>query len=105
MEDKTKPQSPYSKDVYERNAGIYKLLANPKRLEILNIIKTQEATVDELSAIIGIKKANTSQHLSILRYLRVVKVRRDGQRSYYSIVNPEIVAACEILRKLWQPID
>lgn len=95
-------QSPFPKSVYDKNASIYKLLANPKRLEILNIIKNCEATVDQLSEIVGIKKANTSQHLAILRYVRVVKVRREGQKAYYSIANPKIVAPCAVLRELWQ---
>lgn len=59
--------SPYKKEVYERNAEIYKLMANPIRLEILNIIKEDEVSVDNLSQLIGIRKANTSQHLSILK--------------------------------------
>ena len=55
------PTTPFPKFVYERNAQIYKLLANPKRLEILNVIKNKEVTVDQLSEIVGIKK---SKHLS-----------------------------------------
>ena len=95
------PRSPFPKEVYQRNAEIYKLLANPIRLEILNIIKTREATVDELSDIVGIRRANTSQHLSILRYLKVVKVRRNGKNIYYRIANPLIVEPCRILKEIW----
>lgn len=94
--------SPFPKAVYERNAQIYKLLANPKRLEILNIIKTEEATVDELSKIVGIKKANTSQHLSVLRYLKLVTVRKNGRNIYYKITNPKIIESCRILKELWE---
>ncbi|OGZ49922.1 MAG: hypothetical protein A3E55_03890 [Candidatus Ryanbacteria bacterium RIFCSPHIGHO2_12_FULL_44_20] len=32
-------KSSFPKITYERNATIYKLLANPKRLEILNLLK------------------------------------------------------------------
>ena len=95
------PRSPFPKEVYQRNAEIYKLLANPIRLEILNIIKTREATVDELSDIVGIRRANTSQHLSILRHLKVVKVRRNGKNIYYRIANPLIVEPCRILKEIW----
>ena len=95
-------RSPFPKEAYQRNAEIYKLLANPIRLEILNIIKNQEATVDELSEIVGIRKANTSQHLSILRHLKVVTVRKKGKNAYYKISNPKIVAPCKILKELWE---
>ncbi len=93
--------SPFPKEVYEKNAQIYKLLANPKRLEILNIIKNNEATVDKISEIMGIRKANTSQHLAILRYLKVVTVRRNGKNAFYKIANPKLVEPCKILRDLW----
>lgn len=94
-------KSPFPKEVYERNAQIYKLMANPIRLEILNIVKNHEVTVDKLSELIGIRKANTSQHLSILRYLKLVKVRRNGKNAFYKIMNPKIVKPCQILKDLW----
>lgn len=54
-------RSPYSKEVYERNADIYRLLANPLRLEILNVLAKQEMCVDSLSRLLGRHKANISQ--------------------------------------------
>jgi ArsR family transcriptional regulator, zinc-responsive transcriptional repressor len=95
------PKSPFPKEVYSKNAEIYKLLANPIRLEILNIIKNNEVNVDELSKIIGIRKANTSQHLAVLRHLKVVKIRRDGKNTFYKITDPRIVEPCRILKDLW----
>ncbi|HLC93939.1 MAG TPA: metalloregulator ArsR/SmtB family transcription factor [Patescibacteria group bacterium] len=79
-----KLHSPFPREIYERNARIYKILANPKRLEILNIIKHHELTVDELSKLVQIRKSNTSQHLALLRAYQVVKVRRKGQKAYYT---------------------
>lgn len=97
-----KSSSPFPKDVYERNARIYKMLANAKRLEILNILKENPTNVNELARILGVPKANISQHLAILRYLKVVKVEKKGKNSVYSITNPEIVAPCEIFKNLWE---
>lgn len=97
-----KIKSPYPKEVYAKNAEIYKMMANPKRLEILNILKDNEVTVDKLSEIVGIRKANTSQHLAILRYLRVVTVRKEGKNSYYKLVDPRIVEPCRILKNIWE---
>jgi ArsR family transcriptional regulator len=92
--------SPYPKETYERNAEIYKILANPKRLEILNILKSNEISVDNLAREINIRKANLSQHLALLRHTRLVKIRRDGKRIFYSIVDPKIVEPCKILHDL-----
>ncbi len=92
--------SPFPKATYERNAEIYKVLANPKRLEILNILKTNEISVDELAKEIKIRKANLSQHLALLRHVKLVKIRRDGKNVFYSIVDPRIVEPCKILHDL-----
>ncbi|MBI2066176.1 winged helix-turn-helix transcriptional regulator [Candidatus Woesebacteria bacterium] len=94
--------SPFPKETYERNADIYKVLANSKRLEILNILKKGELSVEELTHELGVRKANISQHLAILRLNRLVRVRRDGQRIFYSITDPRIVEPCRILHELWQ---
>lgn len=93
---------PWPKQVYEHNSQIYKILANAKRLEILNLIEDREVTVQELSDVLGIRKANTSQHLAILRAFKLVTVRRDGQRAYYKIADPDIVAPCKIFKHLWE---
>lgn len=94
-------RSPYPKHVYERSARILKVMANPKRLEILNILKESgEVTVDQLSRTIGIYKANTSQHLALLRELELVKVRRVGKNAYYSITSPKIAEPYTILNQL-----
>lgn len=93
-------KSPYSKDVYKKNAMIYKVLANAKRLEILNTIKTKEASVNALSEVLGTRKSNTSQHLAYLRYLGLVTARRQGKNIFYKIVDPRIVEPCEIFKEL-----
>jgi len=95
-------QSPFSKEVYERNAEIYKLLSNAKRLEILNILKVKEQSVENLVKMLKLPKANVSQHLALLRHARLVTVERDGLHALYSIVDPMIVEPCRILRDLWQ---
>lgn len=92
--------SPFSKATYQKNSDIYKVLANPKRLEILNILKGHELSVEELAREVKIRVANLSQHLSVLRLMKLVKIRRDGQRIYYSLTDPKIVAPCEILHDL-----
>lgn len=92
--------SPFSKATYERNAAVYKVLSNPKRLEILNILKNRELPAEQLVEVLKIRKANLSQHLAILRYHRLVKARREGQYVYYTIVDPRIVEPCRILHEL-----
>jgi DNA-binding transcriptional ArsR family regulator len=93
-------KSPFPKETYARNAEVYKILANPKRLEILNILKAGETPVEILRAVLKLPKANLSQHLALLRHARLVTVRRNGLNAYYKIIDPRIVEPCRILHNL-----
>ena|SRR5581483_2917707 len=89
------------KEAYQRNAHIYKILANPKRLEILNLLKVnKEMAVEDMLKIIKIPKANLSQHLALLRHNGLVQTRREGLNIYYRIVDDRIVEPCKVLHQL-----
>lgn len=100
-----KIKQPLPRVAYEKNAEIYKILANSKRLEILNLLREQEMSVEQLVKTLGIAKANVSQHLALLRHARLVTVRRDGTNGFYTIVDPRIVEPCRILHKLSETRD
>ena len=95
-----KIKQPLPRSAYEKNAETYKILANSKRLEILNLLREQEMPVEELVKILGISRANVSQHLALLRHAKLVTVRRHGLNGYYNIIDPRIVEPCRILHKL-----
>lgn len=95
-----KIKQPLPRTAYRKNAETYKILANPKRLEILNLLREQEMSVEDLVKTLGISKANVSQHLALLRHADLVTVRREGLNGYYNIVDPRIVEPCRILHKL-----
>lgn len=100
MQKVSKLKSPFSKEVYKKNAELYKVMANAKRLEILNLIVDQEATVNELSATLGTRKSNTSQHLAYLRYTGLVTTRRAGKNVFYKLTDPKIIEPCKIFNEL-----
>lgn len=87
-------------DKYEKIADLLKVLANPKRLEILDIIKDKEVTVNELSKILGTRKANTSQHLAIFRYLKLVVTRHDGKKVYYKLTSHKVLNFLKAISKM-----
>jgi len=93
-------KSPLPKEAYQKNALIYKILANPKRLEILNILKKKETSVEDLLKITKLPKANLSQHIALLRHNGLVVPRRDGLNIHYRIVDARIVEPCKILHML-----
>ncbi len=89
-----------NKNFYIKCSEIFKVMSNPKRLEILNIIKDKEITVNEISDILGTRKSNTSQHLAYLRYVGIVSARRSGKNIFYKLVDPRIVEPCKILSEV-----
>ena len=91
---------PLPKETYKKNAAIYKILANPKRLEVLNLLKDGEMGVEKLLKITKLPKANLSQHLAILRTNSLVRTRRNGLNIFYTLVDSKIVLPCKILHNL-----
>lgn len=86
--------------IYEMHAEICKVFTSPKRLEIIDLLRDEEKSVNDLSASIGISQSNVSQHLAKLREKGVVAVRREGNNMYYSISNPKILDACRLMREV-----
>ena len=82
---------------YEQNAEMHGVMANPKRLAIINTLNVGEMSVDEIAKKLHIKPTNLSQHLTHLRRARVVKTRREGTRVFYRLVDAKIIKACDIL--------
>jgi ArsR family transcriptional regulator len=89
------------KKLYELQADLCKTLSNPKRLEILDILKDEnEISVNQLAERLEIPKANTSQHLAVLRQAGVVSTRKDGINVYYSLRSAKISEACALTRSI-----
>ncbi len=88
------------KKIFEMHAEICKVFTNPKRLEIISLLRDGERTVNELTELAGVPQANVSQHLTVLRQNNVVTTRRNGANIYYKIANPKILQACDLMREV-----
>jgi ArsR family transcriptional regulator len=75
-----------------------KILANQKRLEIVQLLQNNELTVTEMVDMLGMPQANISQHLSLLRQVRIVTTRKDGLCVYYRLSDERIIAVVRELR-------
>ena len=77
---------------YEALVKIYKALAHPTRLAILDLLRDGEHCVCHLEAYLGLRQAYISQQLMILREAGLVQDRRDGWNIFYRVVRPEVYA-------------
>ena len=90
---------------YERQAAIFKALANPTRLHLVELLGKKERWASELQEGLGISKANLSQHLSILKAAGVVATQREGKQLYCGITMPEVKAATITLRNMTKAVS
>ena len=89
-----------SEQLYTMHAQVCGALADPKRLRIINALRDGEMTVGDLARAIGLRQANLSQHLMVLRERGLVTTRRQGLNVYYALSSPKIVRACEMMREV-----
>ncbi len=99
LEYKEKTMHGGSQDIFELQADICRSLADPKRLMIISLLRDGEKSVGELTAGLGIRQANISQHLSILRAQGLVNTRREGATIFYSLRSPRIAQACDLVHE------
>jgi ArsR family transcriptional regulator, virulence genes transcriptional regulator len=92
--------SPADLAVFELQADICQTLANPKRLQIVHLLKNGELAVSTIVKAMGIPKANVSQHLSIMRQKGLILSRREGTSIYYRLVSHKITDACSLMREV-----
>lgn len=79
---------------------ICKVLSNPKRLQILHLLRDREMTVGQLAASMGLRQANVSQHLALMRHRKMVVERREGNAVIYRVADERINKACDIMRNV-----
>lgn len=85
---------------FELQADICQTLANPKRLQILNLLKNGEMSVGAMVSALDIAKPNLSQHLAVMRQKGILATRREGTVIYYRLATPHITEACRVMRQV-----
>lgn len=86
--------------IYELQAEVLKTLANPRRLEIIHRLADGPREVGRLAEEMGVAQPNLSQHLALMRTAGVVEGVRAGREVRYRLTDPDIVAACSLMRRV-----
>ena len=74
-----------------------KAMAEPTRLQILQLLAGGELCVGELVAQLDCTQANVSKHLGVLRAAGLVRPRRDGMNVYYAVEEPAALEVCHLM--------
>ena len=70
---------------YRELAGTFQALSDPSRAKIVYSLLEQELCTCDLAAIVGVSESAVSQHLNVLRRLRLVRSRREGKIIYHTL--------------------
>jgi DNA-binding transcriptional ArsR family regulator len=88
-------EHPLPADLVELIAERFRALSEPTRIKILDRLREGEATVQELTDLIGSTQQNVSKHLGVLRQAGIVRRRKDGNHVHYWIADESVFALCE----------
>ncbi|MHB8191296.1 MAG: ArsR/SmtB family transcription factor [Ferrimicrobium sp.] len=82
-------REPSQSRLYEQLARIGKVIAHPKRIELLELLDQGERSVEALAVAAGLKLTTASAHLQVMRQAHLVETRRDATRIYYRIADED----------------
>lgn len=71
-------------------AEVFRMLADPTRVQVLWSLAHREMSVNELAEHVGKPAPSVSQHLAKLRMARLVRTRREGTTIFYSLENDHV---------------
>lgn len=87
--------------LYEVKAGLFKGLAHPLRIRILELlVQDPERSVAGLQAETGLEASHLSQHLAVLRRHRLVVSDRRGSHVFYALADPAVARLLAAAREL-----
>jgi DNA-binding transcriptional ArsR family regulator len=85
-------------------ASTFEVLAEPRRREILDLLRDGERLVGDLVDQLALTQPTVSKHLKVLRGAGLVDVRNDAQRRWYRLRPAPLAEIDEWLapyRRMW----
>ena len=73
-------------------ADTFRILGDPTRVRILDVLATGELCVCDIADLVGISESAVSHQLRLLRGMRLVRPRRAGRQVYYAIDDQHIIS-------------
>jgi ArsR family transcriptional regulator len=90
--------SSLSAEITQLHADICSALADSNRILLLYALADKARTVNDLAAEVGLSQSTASRHLKVLRERGLVRAMRRGMSVEYSLNDPQIIQALDLLR-------
>jgi ArsR family transcriptional regulator len=88
------------KKIFELHADTCKALGHPLRIEVIDLLQDEELCFTDILEVTGGLKSNLSQHLSVMTKKGILKTRREGQSTYFSLSSKKVAQACLLMREV-----
>lgn len=75
----------------------FRLLGEPMRLRILQVLESGEKAVSTIAQLLDSSQPNISKHLKALCQEGLVDRRREGSNIHYRIADPAILKLCQLV--------
>ena len=86
---------PITPELAELIAARLRVIGDPMRIRILDLLRDGEQSVGQISERLGTSQQNASKHLGILLQAGIVGRRKEGTSSLFRVVDDSIYALCE----------
>ncbi len=80
--------------------NVFKALADPTRLKILECIENGEKCICKIIPYTGKSQPNVSQHLKVMKHAGIINERKDGTKIMIKASNDEIFKIVDQVKKL-----
>jgi len=84
---------------YEKVSETLKALGHPARLKIVAGLLKDECNVAQIQKVLRLPQSTISQHLRILKNAGIIKGRREGNKTCYSVIDARIRKIVEIIKR------
>jgi ArsR family transcriptional regulator len=87
-------------EFYILKAELCKAFSDARRLIIVDELRKGQKSVGDLVRILSIPQGAVSRHLAVLRERGLVDFRKEGTSVFYSLADPRICEACDIINQI-----
>jgi ArsR family transcriptional regulator len=84
----------------EVKAELFKALAHPARVRVLEVLADGERSVGDLQPLVGIELSHLSQQLGVLRRAGLVTTRKERSSVFYALRDPLVAELLSVAKQL-----
>ena len=95
LTDQTSMPHPLPEPLVDLIARRFRVLGEPTRIRLLDLLRERDATVTELHEALGASQQNVSKHLGVLLQAGIVKRTKEGTSARYAVADDGVFALCE----------